>query len=193
MTKDRFLLLLRERSSGLPQDDLEERLSFYAEAIDDRMEEGLTEEEAVFAMGSIDEIAAQLAPDVKLAAPKRGMKAWEIVLLVLGSPVWASLLIAALAVAISLSVSLWFVIVSLWVVFVSVSACVIGCAAIGIGHICVGSSLSGVAMIASAGICAGCSILLFFGCRAVTKGSLWLTKKIAVWIKMRVKRREAAL
>ena len=190
MTKDRFLSLLRERSSGLPQDELEERLSFYEEAIDDRMEEGLSEEKAVFAMGSIDEIAAQLAPDVKLSAQKRRIKAWELVLLVLGSPVWLSLLIAALAVVIALHVSLWSVIVSLWAVFVSVAACVIGCVAIGICFICVGSGLSGAAVIASAVICAGCAILMFFGCKAATKSILRLTKNIAVWLKLRFSRVE---
>ena len=47
MNKQEFLSLLRRELSGLPQGDIEERVGFYAEMIDDRMEEGLTEEEAV--------------------------------------------------------------------------------------------------------------------------------------------------
>ena len=47
MTKQAFLAALGERLVGLPQKDIEERLTFYSEMIDDRMEEGLSEEEAV--------------------------------------------------------------------------------------------------------------------------------------------------
>ena len=92
MTKHEFLLSLQNRLSGLPQDDVEERLTFYCEMIEDRMEEGLSEEEAVSAIGSVDEIAAQIVADIPLAKiakvkirSKGRLKAWEIVLLVLGS------------------------------------------------------------------------------------------------------------
>ena len=39
MTKQEFLAELRRGLSGLPQNDIEERLNFYSEMIDDRMEE----------------------------------------------------------------------------------------------------------------------------------------------------------
>ena len=52
MTKREFLAQLRKGLSGLPQDDIEERLTFYGEMIEDRKEEGLSEEEAVSAVGS---------------------------------------------------------------------------------------------------------------------------------------------
>ena len=45
MRKQEFLAQLRKALSGLPQDEIEERLTFYGEMIDDRMEEGLSEEE----------------------------------------------------------------------------------------------------------------------------------------------------
>ena len=56
MNKQEFLDRLRKGLSGLPQAEREERLLFYSEMIDDRMEEGLTEEEAVAALGSLEEI-----------------------------------------------------------------------------------------------------------------------------------------
>ena len=59
MRKQEFLAKLRKGLSGLPQDDIEERLIFYSEMIEDRKEEGLSEEEAVAAIGSVDEIVAQ--------------------------------------------------------------------------------------------------------------------------------------
>ena len=46
MSKQEFLDQLRARLSGLPRQDVIERLNFYSEMIDDRMEEGLSEEDA---------------------------------------------------------------------------------------------------------------------------------------------------
>ena len=72
--------------SGLPQDDVEERLSFYGEMIEDWIEEGLSEAEAVAAMGDVAEIVRQTVADtslVKIAKerirPKRHLKGWETV------------------------------------------------------------------------------------------------------------------
>ena len=69
MRKQEFIYQLWKKLSDLPKEEVEERLSFYAEMIDDRMEEGLSEEEAVAAIGSTDEIAGQIVDDA--AAGKR--------------------------------------------------------------------------------------------------------------------------
>ena len=47
MTKKEFLSSLRSKLQGLPPSDIDERISFYSEMIDDRMDEGKSEEEAV--------------------------------------------------------------------------------------------------------------------------------------------------
>lgn len=199
MTKQEFLAKLRTGLSGLPQDDWEERLLFYCEMIDDRMEEGLSEAEAVSAVGSIDEIVAQTVaetPIVKIAKermkPKKRFSPGEIVLLALGSPIWISLGIAVFAVILSLYVSLWAVIVSLWSVFASFTACsiggVLGCVIFAAG----GHRASGLAILAAGIICAGLSIFLFYGCKAATKGILMLTKKTTIWMKNCLIKKEAA-
>ena len=133
MGEQEFLVQLRKGLSGLPQEDIEERLMFYSEMIDDRMEEGITEEDAVAAVGTVDEIVKQVVAETPLAKitkerikPKRRLRAGEIVLLILGSPIWLSLLIAALAVILSLYASLWSVVISLWAVFVSLIGCAFG-------------------------------------------------------------------
>ena len=43
MRKWEFLSTLKNRLSGFPKQEVEERLNFYSEMIDDRMEEGLNE------------------------------------------------------------------------------------------------------------------------------------------------------
>ena len=67
MNKQEFLAGLQKGLSGLPQEDVEERLTFYGEMLDDRMEEGLSEEEAVAAAGSVEEIVGQVVADIPLA------------------------------------------------------------------------------------------------------------------------------
>ncbi len=190
MTKHEFLLSLQDRLSGLPQGDVEESLRFYCEIVEDRMEEGLSEEEAVSAIGSVDEIAAQIAADIPLAKiakekirSKGRLKAWEIVLLVLGSPVWLSLLTAAFAVVLSLYVLLWSVIISLWTVFGSLIVCAFGGIIAGFGFALGDNGLTGIAMLGTGMICAGLAVFLYYGCKAATKGTFLLTKKIVVWLK----------
>lgn len=190
MTKQEFLAQLRKGLSGLPQDDIEERSMFYSEMIDDRIEEGLSEEEAVLAAGAIDEIVAQAVADIPLAKiakerikPKRQLKVWEIILLALGSPIWLSLGFAVIAVMFSLYVVVWSLLISMWAVFGSLVCCVPAGLIAGIRLACIGSILAGIAMLAVGIVCAGLSIFAFYGCKAATKEILQLTKKITLWIK----------
>ena len=195
MNKQEFLMRLRKGLSYMPQKDIEERLTFYSEMIDDRMEEGLSEEDAVLAVGSVDDIISQLTADVSVSkterTQKRRLKAWEIVLMVLGSPIWVSLLIVALAVALSLYISLWAIILSIWAVFGSFVACALGGFVAGIVFIASNEVLSGIATVGAGTACAGMSVLLFFGCRAVTKYTLLLTKKSIFIVRNRFLRKEA--
>ena len=190
MTKFKFLAALEDRLSGLPKEEVQERLRFYSEMIDDRMEEGLTEEEAVAAVGTVDEITSQVLTDIplmKLVGEKvkhnRKPKAWEIVLLAVGSPLWASLLLAAASVVISLYAALWSVIAALWTVFGSMIACALAGVGAGIG-IAIGKSvLTGLWMIGGGLVCGGLSIFLFYGCKTATEGIVLLTKKAVLGIK----------
>lgn len=190
MSKQEFLVQLRKGLSGLPQDEIEERLMFYSEMIEDQVEDGLSEEEAISTVGSVDEIVAQVVaetPFAKIAKErmksKRRLSAGEIVLLALGSPIWISLGIAAFAVILSLYIALWAVIISLWAVFASLAVCSIGGVLACVIFIAGGNGASGVAMLAAGIVCAGLSIFMFYGCKAVTNGILILTKKMAIWIK----------
>lgn len=197
MNKQAFLAQLRKGLSGIPQGDIEERVTFYGEIIDDRIEEGLSEEDAVGAIGPVDAIISQILAEAapataKTAKQKKKLKAWEIVLLVLGCPLWLSLLIAAFAVIFSLYASLWSVIVSLWAAFAAVIGCAFSGMVAGIGFTLGGDALTGLAIIAAGLVCTGLAIFLFFGCKAATKGALLLVKKIVLWLKNCLVRKEGA-
>ena len=199
MNKQEFLTRLKQELSGLPKEDIEERLAFYEEMIDDRIEEGVSEEEAVLAMGDIEEIVSRIIADIpfikiakKRIKPDRRMKSWEIILLILGSPIWLSLLIVAFAIALSIYVSIWAIDISLWSVFASLIGGVLGGIGAGIVFMCTNNVYSGLIMIAGGLVCVGLAILMFYGCVATTKGLAIATKKIAIGIKnLFIKKEEA--
>ena len=190
MNKQAFLTQLRKGLSGLPQEDIEERLTFYSEMIDDRIEEGLSEYEAVSAIGTADAIITQILADTPLTKlvkekvkPKRTLKAWEIVLLILGSPIWLSLLIAACIVVLAAYIVVWSVVITLWSIEASFAACSLGGIVSAAIFTFQGNGLTGLAMLSAGIICAGLSIFMFYGCKAATKGIVLLTKKMALGFK----------
>ena len=172
MTKREFLLSLRKCLSGLPVEEIEQQLHYYSEMIDDRMEEGLSEEEAVGQIGDLEEIIEQLPkPEEK----KRRLKTGEIVLLIAGVPVWLPLLISAVAVAGSVYVSWWAVLISLWAAFGSLVACGFAGIVSGLG-LCF-QSISGLFLIGAGFVCAGLAVFSFYGCKWLTDTTVKLTKK----------------
>lgn len=197
MNKQEFLSQLRKGISGLPQEDIEEQVAFYSEMIDDRMEEGLSEAEAVEAIGPVDGIVSQIIADTPITKlvkekirPKKKHSAWVIILLVIGSPVWLSLLIAASAVILSIYAVLWAVIISFWAVFASLAVSTLGGIAGGILLLFRGNIMTGLVLIGAGVVCAGLSVLLFFFCLAVVKGCIWLTKKVVLWLKKGIVNKE---
>ena len=199
MNKQEFLAQLRQGLAGLPPEDVEERLTFYGEMIDDRVEDGIPEEDAVRGIGTVDEIVSQIIADFPLGklvrqkiTPKRKFKAWEIVLLVLGSPLWLSLLAAAVAVIAALYAVLWCVIVSLWAAFAAVAAGGAAGIAAGVYFAVSGNPLPGIAVIGAGAVCAGLSVFAFFGCKAATKGILKLTGRLVIRVKNAFIKKEEA-
>lgn len=146
MTTDEYIAELTRLLYSLPNQEREEAVAFYRESIADRMDDGLSEEEAVASMGSPAEAAcailsnrAESAPvdDVSDEAPepipdqpsfwqrlKHGqLTPFEWVGVVLGSVIWLPLLAAAFGVAVgaaavvlSLYLCVWVLIGCVWII-----------------------------------------------------------------------------
>ena len=93
MKKEKFLSELEKKLKGLPQDDLESRLSFYEEAINDRISCGKSEEEAVADLGPIDKIVEEIAEQTpyftlvkERAKLRKKLSLTTILLIILGFP-----------------------------------------------------------------------------------------------------------
>lgn len=75
MNKGDFLTQPCSGLSALPLADTEERITFYDEMINDRMGEGLSEEEAVCAVGTVDEIAKNDAAELTIKTTAGNVRA----------------------------------------------------------------------------------------------------------------------
>ncbi len=197
MNKQEFLSGLRNALSGLPQDDIEERLSFYSEMIDDRVEEGMTEEEAVASIGSINDVVSQILSDVPITKlikerikPKRSLGGLEIALLILGFPLWFPLLIAAASLIFAFYAVIWSLIISLWAIELSFIACGFAGIAAGAAYAVNGLGVQSLATFGIGIFFCGFSVFTFFCCKAATKGMLKLTKKALLGIKSLFVRKE---
>ncbi|SCX90410.1 Uncharacterized membrane protein [Lachnospiraceae bacterium XBB2008] len=66
MNKKDFLDEVRTRLAGLSENDIQNALDFYVEAIDDHIDDGMTEDQAVSAVGTPEEVAEKILMDTPL-------------------------------------------------------------------------------------------------------------------------------
>ena len=66
MNKTEFLSCLEKKLLGLPENEVAKTKGFYLEMIDDRIEDGMNEAEAVSAMGNVDDIAKEAMLELPL-------------------------------------------------------------------------------------------------------------------------------
>ncbi len=190
MNKQEYLSALRKRLNGLSEEDIEKSVEYYSEMIDDRVEEGLSEDEAVEALGSVEETASKILLDTPLTKlvkakvkPKGSISLWLIVLLVLGAPLWLSLIVAALAVVLSIYIVIWVVALVLYTVVFALAVSAAACVA-GAFVLLFKAGLKGFAVgIGGAFICAALAMLMFVGSYYAVKGIISLSKAILRGIK----------
>lgn len=198
MNKQEFFAELKAKLTGMPKEDIEERIGFYSEIIDDRIEEGLTEEEAVAELGSLEDITKQIMSEIPMTKlvkekvkPSRTFRTWEVVLLVLGAPIWLSLLIALFAIVISIYAVIWSIIILLWAIEFLLFVCSAGGVFSSVILMVRGNIVSGVAMLGAGIICIGLAIFGFYGCKYATNVILKFSKRIFIWIKSCFMKKEA--
>ena len=196
MKKYEFLSAIEKELSELSDNDVHSSLEYYSEMIDDRMEEGLSEEEAINEIGTPENIAAQILSE-KVATKtevqstensenkntKRKIKPWEIVLLVLGAPLWIPLLIAALSVVLSLYIAVWSVLISVWAVGIALGACGIALIISPFIFLFSGRLVETVIALGAAFVFIGVSVFVILGSYFASKYTVILTKKAVLGIK----------
>lgn len=176
----------------MDREELTKSLSYYEEMIDDRVEDGMTEEEAVAALGGLDDIVTSIVNQLPLAAVvKRRVKSshdgaknktlW-MVLAICGFPIWLPLVITFAVLVLVVYLVAWVLIVSLYAVVIALAAAgVLGFLA---GLIrCVTQGLSmGLITIGLSVICAGLTMIsalpMWRLSRRLPSFTLWFGRKI---------------
>ena len=199
MDKESYLARLREALYGLPEAEIEESLAYYAEQIEDRMEDGLNEEEAVAQLPAPEDAAQELLLDQPLARvvaarvkPKRRLGAWEIVLLVLGSPVWLPLLLTLAILVLTAYLLIWVVALVLWTVDLSAAAAALGGVIGMVAGILQRNMNLELVSVGTALVGAGLAILFFFASLWATKASARLGKALVRALKAQIIGKEKA-
>ena len=192
MSRDAFIGELRHRMAGLPQQTVERTVEYYSELIADSMEDGVSEEEAVSRLGSIDEIVADVVKETPLTqivqtrvqeGKKKGISGWVILLLVLGAPVWLPVLIAALAVAFALFVALWAVVIALWAAVAAVILTGLAALVAGVVELCRLHLPQGLVLLGGGLVCLGLCALLYLLMKLLTVGTVKLCRWLWVGVK----------
>ena len=178
MDKYDFLLALEARLEGLPEADRQASLDFYSEMLDDLVEGGMTETEAVASLGSPEAIAEEILLEmplpklVKAKMKKRRLSGLEITLLAVGFPIWLPIGIALLAVVFAIYISLWAVVISLYAANVAMAACAPTGIAAAVVLFASGKPAAALLFLGAGLALAGLSILWFLLCNLTAKG-MW--------------------
>ncbi|MBO4462101.1 MAG: DUF1700 domain-containing protein [Lachnospiraceae bacterium] len=195
MNKEQFLNELKKGLSGIPKEDLDERVNFYSEMIDDRIEEGMSEEEAVSAIGDVKTIVSQIMAETPITTivkervnkekekKKGGISVATLIIIVLTFPLWLPIVATIFGLAIALFAVVWSLVVAFYAV--TIGLIVAGAASIVwvLGMLFYGN-LAGAGLGLGAGLfCLGLGVLMVYGCVAFTKGAILLTVKALVGIK----------
>ena len=171
MTKYEFLAALEKGLHGLSREERQKWLDFYDEMIDDRTEDGLSQEEAVAEIGSVESVIGQIMLQSEPSkSEKRELKPTHWTLLIVSSPIWFSLYIALFA--------------GVWSIVICTLAAGVSLVGSGLGGIvmmialCAHGNVGGGLLLGGAGIfCIGLGILCLLGLKYVVKGAVWATKK----------------
>ncbi len=133
MDKLDFIRKLRKGLDGIPDDDVNHWCEYYSEIIYDRIDEGMSEEEAVSTLGDPEVIVKDILSDVPIATlVKRKVKkngtahGFGIAAIIIGAVVWLPILVALIAVLFSLYITLWSLVVSVWATAISFFAASFG-------------------------------------------------------------------
>lgn len=180
MTKIEYLAKLKRALRVVKSDERSKSLAYFSEVIDDRMEDGISEEEAISELESIEAAASRIIAEAEAQGqlkPKRSVL--QIVLIVLGFPLWFPLLLTVAIVVIVMYCLVWVLIGVLFAVCLSLT---IGGIASIFALFFSGSFMAAFACLGAGLVCVGLGIALFmpslFFTRAYAKATPVLWKKL---------------
>lgn len=109
MKKNEFMEVLKKKLKNESYEYVCQVVEYYDEMISDLMEDGVSEEEAISSLGDIDDILMNMhgGDIIEIKPHSKKSTAFIGVLLVLGFPLWGSLLAAGLMLLLSAYIIIW--------------------------------------------------------------------------------------
>lgn len=195
MNKQEYLAQLRAALACLPEGEIEESVAFYTEMIDDRVADGLTEEEATAQLDDPKAAARAIIADLPVVPrtvvrTKQRNRALYWTLVILGSPLWLTLLLAAGMLVLAGLLTIWCLILGLWLL----AAGLLAGGPLGIGvclwALVVGQPAHGVFELGSGLLCFGLGLFCLHGAVAASKTLMqvsrqWIAKAKAPFVKVK--------
>ena len=195
MNKQEYLARLRAALACLPEGEIEESVAFYTEMIDDRVADGLTEEEATAQLDDPKAAARAIVADLPVVPrtvvrTKQRNRALYWTLVILGFPLWFPLLLGAGMLVLAGLLTIWCLILGLWLL----AAGLLAGGPLGIGvclwALAVGQPAYGVFELGSGLLCFGLGLFCLHGAVAASKTLMqvsrqWIAKAKAPFVKVK--------
>lgn len=183
MNRNQFIDKLAKKLSNLSEQELKQTIDYYYEIISDKINDGMTEDEVIDSLGSIDEIASSILSDNfilkndKANDKNKKENNWKGITIGATAIIWIPILIGLIGGAIGIYVSLWAIVISFGATSLATGIGTL-VSILGIIDICtgaVGSGLTWISMgIGSLGLCfIFYTITIYSG-----KFMIYITKKI---------------
>lgn len=183
MNKNEFINLFYQKLDGLPKKEIDDRLNFYLEIIDDKIEEGKTEEQAILEIGNVEDIADEVLNDISVISivkenikPKKKFKLIHLILIILSFPIWLPVIITYLLLNYLMSMLFAIFIIVFWTIVFASAILSLSCLIIAFSSLFSANYLNFGLYISLALIFSGISILLYFLTKFLTKIFIKLLK-----------------
>jgi uncharacterized membrane protein len=199
MNRNEFFAALAKALSVLPPAEADKAINYYNEIFEDHLEEGLSEEAVVASLEPVDIIAQRIIDEIpmhtlikaKARSMQTGSKTLNLVLLIVGFPIWFPLLMSFFAVLFAVYMVIWALIIVLFSIVLTFGftalALILGSPFGFIAQLAIGALMIGGGL-----ICAGLAILTFFPALYASKGLIHLTVLIARKVRSLFLRKEVA-
>ncbi len=201
MTRLEFKSELSRRLEVIPFAERQKTLDYYDEMICDRVDDGMSEAEAVAAMGSIDEIAVEILSQLSYPPaeveekspekPDRSKKALAILLAAVLSPIWIP---ASVAIILTILAIVGCAAAALATLVAMIAAAALSGIAL-IGHsvyLTFTATLSYALLELGVGIaCIGLGLVMLPLVWKLGEAMLACVRRFAAWVKSKIGRRKA--
>jgi len=187
VNKTEFLNALKNKISTLPQYEIDKFINYYSEILDDKIEDGMTEEEAVAGLEDVTKIAEKIMYEMPLPVLIKSrfnidQTVITVLIIVFGFPIWFPLLMASLGILFGIYMAILGVIIACYAVVFGLGVGGIASTVASIYAFTL-SPTTGLVALGGGLICIALSIFAVFPAMTVTKAMC----KLTAWIGRQIK------